>query len=261
MDLVIRVIEGPDKGQVFPVAPGSHVLGRGAKASFKLTPESVSWEHAVITRDGEDYFVENLSAVGTWVGDAKVTSRVRLRPRDRIRLSGDSVVRLESVEWGGLLASRGFLGALLAAVVTLSVAALFFSGEFEGSPAGNDDWENARRALTPWLSKQIEKGRVPRESLDLFDRAWRLEQTQDYENSSKLWMRLQIVLATAEPSLRSLALAGADANDRSLSRLLRPDPAAPATQPTDDQLAAAMAQFVNRRLTFAAKKAKGGILK
>lgn len=174
MDLVINVISGPEKGQTFPVPPGSHVIGRGQKAAVKLSPEDVSWEHAVLTREGDDYFIENLSALGTWVGDTKVAGRVRLRPRDKIRLSGDCIVRLEPPGGGGLFSSRAFLGLLLSVMLSLAVAAVFYSGEFEGSGSSVDDWDNAHRILAPWLEKQATKGRVPREAVDLFDRVWRL---------------------------------------------------------------------------------------
>jgi len=261
MDLVLRIIEGPDQGQVFPVPPGSHVIGRGNRAALKLTPEDISWEHAIITREGDDYFIENLSALGTWVGDAKVAGRVKLRLRDRIRLSGEAVLRIEPVGGGGLLSSRAFLGGMLLVVLALGVAALFFSGEFNTAGPEADDWNAAYRTLAPWLQTQANKGRIAPEAVELFDRAWRLEQSEDYEGSQKLWVRLQILLAGADKNLRSLERAGRESNYQSLVALLRPDPKAPASQPSDERLSAAMAQFVERRLKYAMNQTKGGILK
>ena len=141
------------------------------------------------------------------------------------------------------------------------MAAVFYAGEFDGSGSSVDDWDNAHRTLASWLEKQAAKGRAPHETVDLFDRVWRLEQTHDYENAAKLWLRMQIVLSTAEKNLKALELAGRDPEGKQLAALLRPNPKQPATQPSDDQLAAAMAQFVNRRLAFASKQTKGGILK
>lgn len=260
MDLVLRVISGPDKGQEFPVPPGAHVIGRGSKAAMKLSPEDVSWEHAVVSRDGDDYFVENLSALGTWVGDAKVAGKVKLRPRDKIRLTGETVVRIEPVGGGGLLASRAFLGVLLSLAIAMSVAALFFSDFESAGVSSTDDWGNAYRTLTPWMEKQATRGKMPREAIDLFHRAWRAEQSKDYESSVKLWVRLQIVLGSAEKNPRVLEMAAVEKGPP-LEPLLRPDPARPATQPTDEQNAGALMQFVNRRLTFASQQTKGGILK
>ena len=76
MDCVIRVISGPELGLEHKVQQGAHVIGRGNKAALRLTPEDVSWEHALVTREGDDYFVENLSSQGTWIGDSKVAGYI-----------------------------------------------------------------------------------------------------------------------------------------------------------------------------------------
>src|SRR5947209_18578138 len=101
MDWLIRVIQGPEQGQERLLQPGPNRVGRGRSAGLKLSPEDVSWEHAVVTRDGDEYYVENLSAQGTWVGDARVNGRVRLKPRDRIRLSEETILRVEPAAGGG----------------------------------------------------------------------------------------------------------------------------------------------------------------
>src|SRR5580692_4976713 len=101
MDLLIRVIEGPDAGLVQPLQPGPNMIGRGKAAAVKLSVEDVSWEHALVTRDQDQCFLENLSALGTWVGEARVNGRVRVRPGDKIRLTEQTVLRVESAGGSG----------------------------------------------------------------------------------------------------------------------------------------------------------------
>src|SRR3954451_18821437 len=129
MDCVIRVINGPDAGQEHRLRAGANLIGRGTRAALRLSPEDVSWEHAVVTRQGDEYYVENLSALGTWVGDAKIAGKVRLRPRDKVRLTKDTVLRLDAADGdGGVLGGRGLL--VLAIVVLLGVlaAVAFYQG-------------------------------------------------------------------------------------------------------------------------------------
>src|SRR3982750_4092589 len=154
MDCLLRVIEGPDKGREFPISAGAHLIGRGNRAALRLSPEDVSWEHAVVTRDGAEYYLENLSALGTWVGDAKISGKVRLRPRDKVRLTKDTVLRLDAADGGGgLLSSRAFLGTLLVVMLGIGAAVGFYSGKSDGS-TGDADWAGAYNKLLPWLKDQ-----------------------------------------------------------------------------------------------------------
>lgn len=254
MDCIIRVINGPDTGLTQKVEPGATVVGRGNRAGVRLTPEDISWEHAVITREGDDYFVENLSAQGTWVGDGKITGRVRIRPRDKVRLSRETVLRLERAEGGGLLASRGFLAAALLMMIAVLVGVAFYqSGDDEAASGSGDDWNNAYFQLSAWLKKQADKGKIGHEVVPLFADAWRLEQAQDYINSKKQWIRLQVML-NASQNLKSAELAEKDKTDQSLGKLLRPT--RPDFTPSDDEAAAAFAQFVRRRLDWSIQQTK-----
>src|SRR6266550_6127044 len=143
MDCILRVIHGPDQGQEHRLQPGPNLIGRGKQAALRLSPEDISWEHAVVTRQGEEYYVENLSAVGTWVGDARIDGRVRLRPRDKVRLSKETVLRLDTADGGGgLLGNRLFLGSLLVAMLGLLVGVVFYQGRTSGPSRGTgpDDW-------------------------------------------------------------------------------------------------------------------------
>jgi hypothetical protein len=252
MECVVRVIQGPDKGLEHSLAPGPNVIGRGSRAAVRLTPEDVSWEHAVITRDGGDYFVENLSALGTWIGEQKIAGKVRLRPRDKVRLSADCVLRLEPAGGAGVLGSRGVLAAALVAVLGLSVAAVFF---FDQSEEAGDDWNYAYGALDAFAQQQTAKRKLPAEAVDLFHRAWRLQKANDHQNAKAAWLRLQIVLANVEPTFRSLELAGKDPKGVALNNLLAHKPG---YAPTEQDQATALAQFVQRWLVYSTKVAATG---
>jgi hypothetical protein len=256
MEYVLRVIAGPDKGLELRLQPGAHVIGRGSRAALRLTSEDVSWEHAVITRDGDEYLIENLSAVGTWVAEAKIAGRIRLRPRDKVRLSAECVLRLEPPEGVGLLRGRFGLAAVFAVVLGLCVAALIFFGD--SSQSGGDDWDSAQRVLERWAQKQAARNALTPEAGDLFGRAWRLEQAKDYEHSRAAWLRLQILLGAAEPTLHSLDLAGKDPADRALQKLLSPSPN---QSLTEQETAAAFGEFVRRRLTYSNKQLGNPVLK
>ena len=254
MDCVIRVISGPDQGREHRLQPGPNLIGRGNKAALRLTPEDVSWEHAVVTRQGDEYYVENLSALGTWVGDARISGRVRLRPRDTVRLSGDTALRLESADGaGGALGSRTFLVAAVIVMLGVLAAVAFYQFGGEGEAPGGSDWAGAYNTLAPWLREQAARGRAPAEAPDLYQTAWRLEQAGDYAHSQPQWLRLQVILAADEGRMRSLALA--DQHADALQNLLAP----PGREhvPSDEQKSAALAQFVQRRLTYSTKM-KGG---
>lgn len=257
MDCIIRVINGPDQGREHRLVAGPNLIGRGNRAALRLTPEDVSWEHAVVTRDGTDYYLENLSALGTWVGDARITGRVRLRPRDKVRLTKDTVLRIDAAEGGGgLLSSRLFLGVLLVAMLGLLAGAIFYSSRSDAGTA-SADWARAYNVLMPWLRQQSTRRRIAPEAVDLFQTAWRLDQARDYKDAQLRWLRLQEILATAEPQLHSLALAekeiGVTQDDRrsrmrALQKLLSPP--TPNYEPSDEELPAAMAEFVERRLAW-----------
>lgn len=255
MEYVLRVIQGPDKGLDRRLQPGAHVIGRGSRVALRLTSEDVSWEHAVVTRDGDDYFVENLSAVGTWLGDAKIAGRIRMRPRDKLRLTAECVLRLEPSEGVGLLRGQFGLAAVLAIVLGLSVAALVFFGDVAQS---TDDWDGANRVLDRWVQQQSGRHVMTLEAGEVFRRAWRLEQAKDYEHSRSDWLRLQILLGAVEPAIHCLELAGKDPSDRALQKLLSPI----ANQPlTEQESAAAFGQFVRRRLTYSNKQLGNPVLK
>jgi hypothetical protein len=267
MDCVVRVIQGPDKGQELRPAAGPNVVGRGARAQLRLTQEDVSYEHALITREGDDFFVENLSAVGTWVGDARVAGKTRLRVGDQIRLSPECVLRLEPAAGAPSSSLRLLLALLLLMVIGGGVAVAFYGNEGPTYVSTTDDWSGAHDALSRWARGPGSR-RVSPEAVQLLGQAWRVDSAGNFVESRKLWLRLQILLSGEEPTLRAMTqLSKDDAatatsgrnRDASLQALLTPT--VPPKNLNDDEMAAALMQFTRRRLQFAtAKSPSGGMM-
>src|SRR5882762_1900210 len=97
MDCILKVIKGPDAGTSCKLQPGPNLVGRSMKAALKLTPSDISWEHLAVNRNGDQCLAENLSASGSYIDDARLTGPVKLRPRDQVRLSKDTVLRFETI--------------------------------------------------------------------------------------------------------------------------------------------------------------------
>ena len=69
------------------------VIGRGGTADFVVPNPSVSRRHAMVVREGDDWFLEDLgSGNGTFLNDRIISQRSTLANRDQIRLG--SVVLL-----------------------------------------------------------------------------------------------------------------------------------------------------------------------
>jgi hypothetical protein len=251
MDWLIRVIEGPDQGLVQPLQPGPNMIGRGKAAAIKLSVEDVSWEHALVTRDQDQCFLENLSALGTWVGEARVNGRVRVRPGDKIRLTEQTVLRVESVSGSGT--GRALLiTALVVMLVVLGVVGYY---QVLAPRTLAQNWDTAYSSLMPWLMTQVKKNRMPPETVDLFGDAWRHSQAKDWPGSQRAWTRLQIVLSSPRSKMRCLESAAHD-QDRYLNQFLAPPPG---FEPTDEQYASALGRFADRWLTFSIKEQSNGL--
>ncbi len=87
MDLtLVGVVE--NKEIRFPLAEGTHVLGRADDAAFKLAHSNVSRNHAEIVVSGETMTVRDLgSHNGTQVNGAKVEDIVPLHLGDQLELA------------------------------------------------------------------------------------------------------------------------------------------------------------------------------
>lgn len=63
-------------GELDRIAKDRFVIGRGKHCDFVINSGKVSREHAVIIRDGNDYFIEDLgSSNGTWFNKQRIKRR------------------------------------------------------------------------------------------------------------------------------------------------------------------------------------------
>jgi two-component system cell cycle response regulator len=90
----LTVMAGARAGEMFKLLHEESVLGRGPQSTIHLDSDGVSRKHARIVKQGpQDYVVEDLGSTnGTWVDDARVTSRA-LRDGDRIQVGTEVVVQ------------------------------------------------------------------------------------------------------------------------------------------------------------------------
>jgi hypothetical protein len=257
MDCVIRVIKGPDAGAELTLPVGPTLVGRSASAGLRLDAPDVSWEHLVITRSGDDYTLENLSANGTWIEGNKVSGQCKLRLREQIRLSDKTVLRLEPVGAGSLMAGRWQPIAVALVLLFLGLIGYLLLKPARG-PGVDDDWTRAYGLVGPWMERAERARRLPAGTADLFREAWRQEQLEDYKHSQHAWLRLKMSFDSVEDRLR----AGALQRERphALQRMLTPRKDDP--EPDEDDMTAAAAEFVSRRLAWSTKQGKssGGFL-
>jgi len=82
----IRILSGPQAGQIFPLKGGEHRLGRGSTCELKINSDSVSKEHASVLVTGDKMILSDLnSRNGTFVNGVRVQNQ-RLDLGDKISL-------------------------------------------------------------------------------------------------------------------------------------------------------------------------------
>ena len=65
-----------ESGDLDKIAKDRFVIGRGKHCDFVINSGKVSREHAVILRDGDAYFIEDLgSSNGTWFNKHRIKRR------------------------------------------------------------------------------------------------------------------------------------------------------------------------------------------
>jgi pSer/pThr/pTyr-binding forkhead associated (FHA) protein len=250
LDCVIKIIKGPDEGQEFRCSGTEAVIGRSPRSQVRLTSPAVSFEHAIISRVGSDFYIENLSAAGTYINDERIISRVRLRARDQLRFSADTVGRVAEVP---TTSAGGRRRILLAAVVSLLVilVILALANPFAATAAPTS-YRVAYEKLEAWAQRETDNHDLDPATLPLLREAWRLQMSGDTEHAAQLWINLQILLANQEPKLGFGAAAKRSDNQAALQHLAAVNPKIP-YQPTDEEMGAALVQFVNQQV----RKANG----
>ncbi len=257
MESIIRVIKGADQGATATLLQGPTVIGRGAKAGLKLTPASVSWEHAVVNRNADDYYLENLSAHGTWVNDTKVSGRVKLRPRDAIKLSDEAILRFEPAGMPqGLMARRNLL-IMIILVLLVVVGGLAIFNPFAAPPTPPPNYTRSYESLSKWLDGKVKDSSepMPIETKRLFSTAWRLYKAEDYADSRDLWLKLQLLMESQDSKFQFHAFAAE--NPKALDSLNTAPEGSELLKLNDNNeevARAAFVQFVQRCLDSSAKK-------
>lgn len=95
----LTVSKGPHLGKTFELAKEKVTIGRDAAVDVTFDIGEVSRSHAVITRQGGDYFLQDLGSTnGTFVNEEKITGQHRLQSGDKIMLS-DAVHMIFAVQY------------------------------------------------------------------------------------------------------------------------------------------------------------------
>lgn len=82
----IRILSGPQAGQIFPLSNGQHVIGRGPSCAIKINSNSVSKEHASILVTDDKVIITDLnSRNGTYVNGVRIQNQ-RIDVGDKIGL-------------------------------------------------------------------------------------------------------------------------------------------------------------------------------
>ena len=88
------VIQGVQAGEMFPLAKGPTVLGRGVYADVRVADDGVSRRHAVVRLDGDVVTLQDLgSANGTFCNGKRVCDRVPLTDGDKVSMGGATILK------------------------------------------------------------------------------------------------------------------------------------------------------------------------
>ena len=84
---LINILTGPVAGQTYELTREQTSVGREKFCDLVIPIRSISRQHARIVRDGDVFFIEDLSSLnGTYVNGQRIGRRTRLKDQDRIRL-------------------------------------------------------------------------------------------------------------------------------------------------------------------------------
>jgi len=84
---VLQVLKGMTAGQIFKLDGERMILGRHPECDIVLDVGAVSRQHAVVVREKNEFFVEDLkSRNGTFVNGEVVSGRQKLQENDRVKV-------------------------------------------------------------------------------------------------------------------------------------------------------------------------------
>jgi len=95
----LTISKGPHLGKTFELAKEKVTIGRDAAVDVTFDIAEVSRSHAIITRQGDNYLLQDLGSTnGTFVNEKKISGQYRLHSGDKIMLS-DAVHMIFSVQY------------------------------------------------------------------------------------------------------------------------------------------------------------------
>jgi len=246
MDCTIKIIKGGEgeEGQEFRCAGNETIVGRSPRSHIRLSSQTISYEHAIVSKIGDEFFIENLSANGTFVNDDRISGKVKLRARDRLQFGQETVGRVEAVPGTAMTSPRRLLWVVAGVSMVLTVILLVVA-LLQPAQAG----VNLGRAypkLAAYVQEQVERKRLPPQSLEMMRQAWRLEMARDRVNSGAIWRDLNILLASREQETKMEFLQAMHMHPRALAKMASEDDRVASFTPTEPELKAALVQFVAR---------------
>jgi hypothetical protein len=239
MTCVIRVISGPDKGLASTVDGTELLLGRSPKSRIQFSSAAISWEHAVVCSNETGLTIENLSASGTWVNEQRITVRVPLQAKDKIKLAPDVILQVELAERKKTWIP---MALLVASIIAIGLGVVFFTAPDE-LPPQPAQWPLVYGELDQWLKRKVLDGQCPRQVATLFEDSWRFQRSTNYRSAAKTWGALNLAassLTLSQDSHAQLWTQLAFARGHALDALLIGNPS---PNLSDEDAAAAIVQF------------------
>lgn len=90
----LTVLTGSAAGQVFTVARGASVIGRGPDAQIRVADDGVSRSHARVRHEHGGLWIDDLgSRNGTYVNGKRLAEPAQLRDGDKLQVGGTIVLR------------------------------------------------------------------------------------------------------------------------------------------------------------------------
>jgi FHA domain len=242
MDCTLKSIAGPENGQEFTAAGPETYIGRSQRCGVRLSSGTISFEHAVIHRAGDEFFIENLSANGTLLNNQRLSAKTRLKPRDQIRLGDQAILRVEklpAVAGAGSGSRRALLVLLLVVMVFGGIAFLVL---YNNSEPPAQDWQHAYVILQTLVDQEVAAGRLQPDTSANFREGWRMEVAGERASAFSKWLAVNVALSDyqARQGLQDVSAS----HKTALDHLLAHDKKSPA--PTTEDLQAALDQFVTR---------------
>jgi pSer/pThr/pTyr-binding forkhead associated (FHA) protein len=224
MDCTLKATDGPENGQEFTCAGAETYIGRSQRCAVRLASPTVSFEHVVVHRSGDEFFVENLSANGTWLNNQRLTARTRLKARDQIRIGDQTVLRVERIPAAAGVASGSSRGLLILLLIVMVFGATAFLVLYDDSGPAAQDWQHAYSQLQTMIDGEVAAGRMQPNTATDFREAWRLEVAGARTDAGKAWLAVHVAVSDYEKRLgiQDISLQHRTALDRLLNRDARP---------------------------------------